>query len=59
MCRGFGHSPGGFKSVASRPTGFRGGGMSPAKGGLAATHDCSIGQLHDAYITLCRKVSCF
>lgn len=43
--------------MASRPSGFRGTGTSPAKGGLGMTHDCSIGQLHDAYITLCRKVN--
>ena len=36
------------------------GGQSPgaSRGALGRMHDCSMGQLHDAYAVLCRKV-CF
>ena len=34
------------------------GGQSPgaSRGALGRMHDCSMGQLHDAYTVLCRKV---
>lgn len=39
--------------------GFGAAGMSPggSRAGFTRMHDCSMGQLHDAYSVLCRKVS--
>ena len=55
-------SPASSRAMASPSSrgspGFGAAGMSPgaSRAGLARMHDCSMGQLHDAYSVLCRKV---